>query len=393
MKTPKSVFYIPSKGAAPEELETDKFLKMLAKEHDMKADDYFQGLVKVALDPDGFDLDEEGKTPAEIKAEKKVIAAITKAFNDSEKLVAKAKADEEKAEAAKEQEGKAIILAAHEGSKLSVGVVGNTVNWLQEAVGDKFVVSQTGLKVAKGATPSTEDMARIISGLSQTDGNMDAAKMTVMWSLGDALALAKKTLGDEDAYDRLVENAVSEFGKAKHTIQQAVRVAEFFPTSHRDVPGWTYTHFQECMNYAEGFKDINDLYGLMAKLSKGKDATITVDKKKLSASVPLSCAELRAELQEKTGKAKPSGSNGGTKPTYPKYIYVSCVDGKIEAVSSDDCSMEACASGEFTVIDVKLNALIDKDGNCGRHLKPLPKRFFMADAKPKKEDDGIELPE
>lgn len=342
------------------------------------------------------------KAPAKPEARKK---AKTPKAPKPVSPAALAKAEEVKAG---EKRGEQIMLASNRGFELSHKYMEKTVLGIESLLGDRFRVSESGLKVTSGPPLTETEAARAVATLAEVTERGDAVRGTSMLALGDLIVYVKKTFGDK-AGGELIEQAVSVVGRSKHTVQEAERVVAAFPLEGRP-KGLSYTHLQ-ILKDAKGSGEVTPakLSKIIETVQEGEVvSTIIMDGKKKDQRKALSCAKTKSLINE--AKGKPEGSKPPKKKKSKEaeglkgYLYVFLEDSN-QVFVTGELDKEACASGLYTVIDLDGACVLSEKGHLYAAIKPLPVKAAPAEpekAKPRKKEkeeapapaaDADEMPE
>lgn len=224
----------------------------------------------------------------------------------------------------KKEEEKAIVLARGKTVAMATGVgyaksealIDAAMDDLQHVIGDKFKITATGLTSVKGSSFTEVDFANVIATLASGSEVISRIGNSICWSLGDAILLARKTLGESVA-DTMVEQVIESSGRQKHTVVDALRIAEKFPASKR-YKELSFTHHQELANYEKRI-DPEKLQVIIEVTLTGENTReiVTPSGKKIKQARPLSCAKMRKALQEAAG-ATDEAEPGNKKKTPPK---------------------------------------------------------------------------
>lgn len=330
----------------------------------------------------GDDIDTDGiEDPEYKKAVKAFVKAAEKAIDfhfEHEQELAKAA---EKAEAAKRKENQQIALAGVAGQKsgelfIDVGTDGLQA-MVKRASGGHFEASATGLTI-KGAVKDVtkKDIAQLIGALASSSESVDVVRSQVLWNLGDAVLFAKSNF---DNGEEIVEQVASTHGKSKHTIQQAVRLAEHFAPDERR-PELTFTHHQEMFNYREAVP--KGKMGKIIDVVLAGEPEFSVEKSNGEKEVitkPLSCNKMRAMLREAAGTGSGGGGGGGGRAS-TNFLYIGRNDG---AVYSHD-AMIPDAAAEYQIIDLGGGKFYDSKGKVEGKIVKLDTKQFE-NPEPKKE--------
>lgn len=375
------IFAVNPRNGEVIEVNKAKLISLLRSEFKGVPEDHAKHYLKVI--EGGDEIDTDGiEDPEYKKAVKAFVKATEKAISfhfDHEQELAKLA---EKAEAAKRKENQQIALAGVAGQKtgelfIDVGTDG-LQTMVKRASGGHFEASATGL-VIKGAVKDVtkKDIAQLIGALATSSESVDIVRSQVQWNLGDAVLFARNNFDDGDA---IVEQVASAYGKSKHTIQQAARLAEHFAQDERR-PELTFTHHQEMFNYRDAVPK--------GKMGKIIDAVLVGEPEQSVGKAngenevirkPLSCNKMRALLREAAG----TGPSGDQKPgrSGGNFLYIGRNDG---AVYSHDAMIPEAAA-DYQIIDLAGGRFYDSKGKVeGKIVKLNTKQFDKPE--PKKEDD------
>lgn len=189
--------------------------------------------------------------------------------------------------------GIAVVKAVEKGVAVATKTFGAEVltHHLGQAIAKinpKLKVTETGIIAAKGYQPDELELTEIVGGLLRTNDETTKFKTSLQWVIGDA-AILTDSLADGGS-DRVVAQAISERGMAKHTVMQAIAVARDFAPEDR-IGGVSFTHHQELRNYRSSIKNKKGLAKLVEEL-----------REQAKADEVMSCAELRQRLRILAGK-------------------------------------------------------------------------------------------
>lgn len=279
---------------------------------------YFAHAIQSHRDLDGYESKakkqkekkvktEKNKEKVEKPAAKKAASKAAKEVNDTEKSEAKRGSVVVVDEDVSESKGQIALIASAKGHALSNAYASSAVSAIQQMLGDKFVVTGSGVSPAEGAVITEEDFGNGIAFLAETSERENSIRATILLAFGDMILTARDSLGDEAA-DRLIQQVVSIHGQSKHTVQDSERVSRFkcrlFPNN--DAPeGLTYTHWQELKNGFQGHDgklkaDVKAIKGIIRKVVEGNvvSSFINDEGEKIENRKPLSCNVLRAMIKE-----------------------------------------------------------------------------------------------
>jgi len=329
---------------------------------------YIKPYFAVALDGKGEPTMDEStgfESAAQIKAYTaawKAVQEMVKFHNEHQKELDNA---EKRRKEELEKQGEQIALAEVKAESLvDVTVRDGGIQNIQSGLGEKFVVSATGISGAEGAELSQKDILGAVAYMAKSADGIDKLKTVTTWGFGDMVVLAAVSLFtgpdgkvNDDDLDDFVAQLCDTTGRSAQTVKQARRVSEYFdgttPARTRQA-GLSFTHHQEAFNYAngvdastkEGKAIIAKIGELIQKAPSFKQKNVKDVKGKVTKviDVPMPVAEFRAELQKITGKtptAKPSpeptktvdantGEQVEAKPVYSKanFVYVAS-DGNV----------------------------------------------------------------
>lgn len=219
------------------------------------------------------------------------------------------------------------------------------------SVNPHLKVTDTGITPAKGYKPDELELSKIISGLLRTNDETQKFKTCLQWVIGDA-AILTESLG-EGGSDRVVAQAISERGMAKHTAMQAIAVCRDFAPEDR-ISGVSFTHHQELRNYRKSIKN-----------KKGYAKLVEELREQAKADEVMSCAELRQRLQILAGKVdeekpkKDKKDKGEKDDGAHKFLYID-EDGNV--TKSHGCRLDMVKSGKFICIDVDDDTVLNEHG-------------------------------
>lgn len=393
-KQPKSI-YLKAADGSMKQVDFEKALASWKKTHGIKPAEV-EGLVNAHLK--GLDEPELGEDmpTAEQKKFTAIFKAIRKDFTESNKHIAKLEAYKQRAVADKQKELSAITLASAQGAQVAMVLHNHYVDDFNKVLGKKFVVTSMGCQIAEGATINKADLATAIGIASMQGEAQTNMRTTSMFVIGDLCVAAENAFGPGEA-DELIEQVVNTTGLAKHTVQEGIRLAKFFPPDKR-IEGFSATHHLELKNYSDGIKPAT-LKKIIEEAANGDVVQIkTADGKVIEQKRPISCAKLRQKLQAASESKNVKGSKDDKAPSTPPapgkndlppggsgnlagsdedegetpqassggaksgYLYISghAVDGKQVFKSKN---LDTSLLGSCIVIDLESNQVLDSDGN------------------------------
>lgn len=307
---------------------------------------------------------------------------------------------EEKAEAKRQQ---ALSVAGAKGFALAEKYYDTAVGALQKVLGDKVVVTDTGLQLAKDATLDEKSSASLIAALAETSEKEATVRSTIQCSLGDAVLAVREQLGG-DAADALIEQVVSERGSSKHSVQECPRVMDWvndiWEFSERP-KGLTFTHLQEGKNASRSRdgKVLIPKAKVKAIFAKAAEGDVVNGGKKgdgdeFEQRKPWSTAKLREALmaarpEEEQNKKSPkkkaekAESSGGGEEGDAEYVaskgflYIKDYDTVHWSEDLDESAIKGgVGSGEddawWMVIDLDNRVLLNKKGKKLADITDLP---------------------
>lgn len=256
-----------------------------------------------------------------------------------------------------------LVMATQRGMAKSEIAVKESTAVVGHVLGPNFEVSEMGLQLTEGAEPTEQEYTEAVAFLAKNSEDLDRVKMSVIWNLGDLCLLAEQA----GLLHQVVDNAVKVAGKSKHTVMQSIKLCRHFPREKR-IPGFSATHHQEVMNYSGNFEDKPEILDKVIENSFRDSGweIITPDDRVISQKEAVSCAELRANLQEACGK-KPK-----EEPKYgrTKFLYIDRTDPEC-IYKSDDLNMEALDRDEFVVVSLEDMAFREIGNQCGCQIHSL----------------------
>jgi len=315
------------------------------------------------MKPNTNTTSKEDKAKQKAKEEAAKAAAKEKAAKEAEKLKAQAEA-----------RGMKIMVAAKAGEKIAEAVAHDMLGNLSKAMKGKFVMEGQTLKLAKGAKPTEADFSQVLGALSNLKGAATEAADQAGFYMADAITLANEAGFDGN---QLLEQVAKEFGVKLFTAQQAQRVGEFFPPEKR-IPGLSMSGHQEIMYGAGAVKDKAKLEAVIEKIAQGKPS----DEPTLNGKPevrPFTKSEVRKLMDEVAGKkpTKPKAKGGAAGTPSGNFLYLTKDKDDYDVFYiSDDLSLKACASPEFSVVDLLTMSVLDPKGNPEAHIEQLPAEWF-----------------
>lgn len=344
-----------------------------------------------AEDPDLSEIEDKKLQSWTMKCWKflvKSMIAHEKAVKAEMDAAAAEKRKKEEEDAKKKAESEKLILAAAAGAKTAAVVITQqTDENIRLLIGKKLRFDEGKLTVADGATITKEDFSKAIRATSDATDRASTMRGRLMLVLGQQVLLARELFGDEEA-DELITQAVAERGQAKHTVQDAARVAGFVRLAFKDkeVPGeLTYTHLQELKNHLqdrEGKLRVKpaqvvklaeeiSLGNPEEKVTKG-DGTTEEARKPLSAAVTRQlCKKLTGDDEKPATPKAPKAASGGN-VSDKGFLYVE-EDGTV--YWSEQLSKFMCRKNGVVVIDIFNRTTLDENGEDDAKIGELPVEF------------------
>lgn len=168
---------------------------------------------------------------------------------------------------------------------------------IQAMVGGKFSVNRSGLEVMEGENPTQDDFLNAIGNLAESANAVTQLDKSLNFALGDLVNIAHRRFGEEGAQN-MIACAVSTFGRAKHTVNEAYKVARNIEPQDR-IPELSFTHHQILLGASktltpEQYKEVK------AFVLDGEKVTLNVAGEEVVQQRPKSSPALREKIKEIT---------------------------------------------------------------------------------------------
>lgn len=420
-KLPKEIFIVAAGSKEAKKVKLGTFLSAFKKDYEMPSEQT-EKLIQHYLtkggaeEPDVENIEDANERKWVISCWK----ALVKIMLRHEKEV---KAEMDKAEAEKKAEEEEKLRKAEEGKNMALAVVrGGAIaekvteiaavdGDISKVLGKKFTYSNGRVEVAQGVRLSSEDASQAISAFGNITDGMGRVRGRWMLAFGSLVKTIRASFGDEAA-EAIITNAVTIGGQAKHTVQEAERVADFILDvfGDKEIPSnLTYTAMQEMKNYLrdrDGKLKLKpaQIVKLAEKVSAGHVEQVVekASKETFELRKPLSTLQTRELCKEALGikpgegektPARGKGGSAGGGEVSRGYFYIQ-EDGT--TYKSLKLSKTACAVDGIVVIDVRNECLLDASGEPieNGEIQMLPKEMCdPEDEAPKKPEQPEQEPQ